>query len=74
MNLTPSERSILSQARRIKAEKAKALRAVKKAVRVIEKGEWPGYPDDGEAASFTSFLTNRLQAEAETGDLPELEY
>lgn len=36
---TPSERAILAKAREIKNAKAKALRAVKKAVRVIEKAD-----------------------------------
>lgn len=39
MNLTPSERQTLADARRIKAAKAKALREALKRVRVIEKAD-----------------------------------
>lgn len=48
MNLTPSERQTLADARRIRAAKAKALREAVKRVRVIEKADRgrvrePGY-------------------------------
>ena len=39
MNLTPSERQTLAEARRIKAAKAKALKVAIKRVRVIEKAD-----------------------------------
>lgn len=47
-------------------------RAVRKFADCLEKNEWPGYPDDGIAASFTDFLEKRLDRENEAGELPDL--
>lgn len=64
MSLTPSERQTLADARRIKADKAKALREAVKRVRVIEKADRGRQRDPG----FLAYLRRQPCEARHLGD------